>query len=98
MTEKNYYVSFVDDFSKFTKIYLIKTKDEVSRLFLKFKVETENQLGKMIKRLKSNRGGEYCDKTLKEFCETNDIIHEFTAPYSLQENGIAECKKKKKKP
>ena len=48
---KNYYVSFVDDFSRFTKVYLIKSKDKVSSMFLKFKAESENQLGKRIKRL-----------------------------------------------
>ncbi|KAL4029933.1 hypothetical protein IC575_008161 [Cucumis melo] len=86
---KNYYVSFVDDYSRFTKIYLIKTKDEAGSMFLKFKAKSENQLGKMIKRLRSDRGGEYSDKTLKDFCESNGIIHEFTASYSPQQNGIA---------
>ncbi|KAA0048162.1 ty1-copia retrotransposon protein [Cucumis melo var. makuwa] len=89
---KNYYVSCVDDYSRFTKIYLMKTKDEAGSMFLKFKAEFENQLGKKIKRLRSNRGGEYSDKTLKDFCESNDIIHEFIAPYSPQQNGIAERK------
>ncbi|TYK07993.1 ty1-copia retrotransposon protein [Cucumis melo var. makuwa] len=54
--------------------------------------ESENHLGKRIKRLRSDRGGEYSDKTLKEFYESNGIIHEFTAPYSPQQNGIAEQK------
>ncbi|KAL0546105.1 hypothetical protein IC582_016010 [Cucumis melo] len=89
---KNYYVSFVDDYSRFTKIYLIKTKDEAGSMFLKFNAESENQLGKKIKRLRLDRGGEYSDKTLKDFCESNGIIHEFTAPYSPQQNGIAERK------
>ncbi|KAA0055836.1 ty1-copia retrotransposon protein [Cucumis melo var. makuwa] len=89
---KNYYVSFVDDYSRYTKIYLIRTKNEAVSMFIKFKAESENQLGKRIKRLRSDRGGEYSDKTLKEFCESNGIIYEFTAPYSPQQNGIAERK------
>ncbi|KAA0053084.1 ty1-copia retrotransposon protein [Cucumis melo var. makuwa] len=89
---KNYYVSFVDDYSRFTKIYLIKIKDEAGSMFLKFKAESENQLGKKIKRLRSDRGGEYSDKTLKDFCESNGVTHEFTAPYLPQQNGIAERK------
>ncbi|KAL0537600.1 hypothetical protein IC582_026583 [Cucumis melo] len=89
---KNYYVSFVDDFSRFIKIYLIKTKDKVGSMFLKFKAKSKNQLGKRIKRLRSYRGGEYSDKTLKDFCESNGIVHEFTAPYSPQQNGIAKRK------
>ncbi|KAL0560737.1 hypothetical protein IC582_001150 [Cucumis melo] len=88
----NYYISFVDDFSKFTKIYLIKTKDEVGSMFLKFKAKSENQLGKRIKRLRSDRGGEYCDKTFKYFYESNGIVHEFFAPYSPRQNDIAEWK------
>ena len=48
---KNYYVFFVNDFSRFTKFYLIKSKDETSSMFLKFKAEFENQPDKRIKRL-----------------------------------------------
>ena len=61
-------------------------------MFLKFRTETENQLGKKIKRLRSDRGGEYYDKTPKEFCESNGITHEFTTPYLPQQNGVAERK------
>ncbi|KAA0053505.1 ty1-copia retrotransposon protein [Cucumis melo var. makuwa] len=62
---KNYYVSFVDDYSRFTKIYLIKTKNEAVTMFVKFKAESENQLEKRIKRLRSDRG-ERKNRTLKE--------------------------------
>ncbi|KAL0404059.1 UNVERIFIED_CONTAM: Retrovirus-related Pol polyprotein from transposon TNT 1-94 [Sesamum radiatum] len=89
---KKYYVSFGDDFSRYTKIYLLKSKDEAVEIFLKFKVEAENQLDKKIKRIRSDRGGEYNTKFLKDFCENNGIIHETSAPYTPQQNGIAEWK------
>ena len=62
-------------------------------MFLKFRAETENQLGRRIKKLRSDRGGKYSDKSLKEFCESNGIVREFTALYSPQQNGIAKQKK-----
>ncbi|KAK4404477.1 Retrovirus-related Pol polyprotein from transposon TNT 1-94 [Sesamum angolense] len=66
--------------------------DEATEMFLKFKVEVENQLEKKIKRLRSNRGGEYKTKFLKEFCEINGTIYEMSATYTPQQNGIAERK------
>ncbi|KAL0352264.1 UNVERIFIED_CONTAM: Retrovirus-related Pol polyprotein from transposon TNT 1-94 [Sesamum calycinum] len=71
---KKYYISFVDDFSRYTKINLLKSKDEASEMFLKYKAEVENQLDKKIKRLRYDRGGEYGTNFLKEFCENNEAI------------------------
>jgi integrase-like protein len=88
----NYYISFVDDFSRYTKIYLLKSKDEAESAFLKYKAEVENQLDIKIKRIRSDRGGEYSPKTLAKFCDEHSIIHEASAPYTPQQNGIAERK------
>lgn len=89
---KLYYITFVDDYSRYTRVYLLKSKDEATSVFLKYKLEVENQLNKKVKRLRSDRGGEYNTTLLRDFCEQNGIIHEFTAPYSPQQNGIAERK------
>ena len=61
-------------------------------MFLKCKIEVENQLDRKIKRLRTDRGGEYETNSLTTFCEKNGIIHEVSAPYTPQQNGIAECK------
>lgn len=45
-----------------------------------------------IKRLRSDRGGEYSTLSLKDFYEKYEIVHEFTAPYTLEHNGIIEMK------
>ena len=82
----------MDEFSRYTKVYLLRSKDEAEQKFLVFKSEVENQLDKRIKRLRSDRGGEFSTSFLKEVCETHGIIHEFTAPYCPQQNGIAERK------
>ena len=64
-----YFVTFIDDCSRFCYIYLIKTKDEVFEKFKFYKVEVENQLDKRIKILRSDRGGEYTSYSLNSFCE-----------------------------
>ena len=56
---KRYYITFIDDFSRYTKVYLLRNKDEVGENFSIYKNEVENQLGKKIKKLRTNRGREY---------------------------------------
>ena len=89
---KNYYITFIDDCSKFCYVYLINTKDEALNMFKTYKAEVENQLDKKIKILRSDRGGEYESNDFAEFCSTYGIVHQTTAPYTPQQNGVAERK------
>lgn len=89
---KNYYISFIDDYSKYCYVYLIHTKDEALNMFKTYKAEVENQLEKRIKILRSDRGGEYESKDFAEFCSSHGIVHQTTAPYTPQQNGVAERK------
>ncbi|KAL3509160.1 hypothetical protein ACH5RR_028561 [Cinchona calisaya] len=43
---KKYYITFIDDYSRYTKLYLLSQKDEVEKMFITFKNEVENQLEK----------------------------------------------------
>ena len=53
----HYFVTFVDDFFKRIWVYLMKHKDEVFRVFLKWNKKVENQTGRKIKVLRSDNGG-----------------------------------------
>ncbi|KAL4342226.1 hypothetical protein GQ457_08G033870 [Hibiscus cannabinus] len=64
--------------------------NEAFQMFLKYKAEVENQLNKKIKRVRSDRGGEYI--TFNDYSEKEGIIHELTPPYSPESNGVAERK------
>jgi len=77
---KKYYVIFIDNFSRYTKVYLLRNKDEAFDVFLTYKAEVENQLNRKIKGIRSDRGGEYV--LLNDFCEKKGIIHKITPPYS----------------
>ena len=54
-----YFLTFIDDFSRYGYLYLIKEKSDALDKFKVFKLEVEKQLGKVIKTVRSDRGGEY---------------------------------------
>ena len=54
-----YIITFIDDFSKYTTISLLKNKSDAFKKFQDFLKEVENQFGKKIKRIRSDRGREY---------------------------------------
>ena len=86
---KRYFITFIDDCSHFTYVYLLRTKDKAFGKFKEFKKMVENQKERQIKVLRSDRGGEYFSKEFSIFCEENGIIHQMTAPYTPQHNGLA---------
>jgi transposase InsO family protein len=89
---KRYFLTFIDDSTRFCYVYLLKTKYEAFNYFKTYKAEVENQLERKIKRLRSDRGGEYFSNVFGEFCVEHGIIHERTPPFSPQSNGIAKRK------
>ena len=89
---KRYFITFIDDCSRFTYVYLMSNKDEAFEFFKRYKAEVENQKGRKIKVLRSDRGGEYFSNEFSLFCEEHGIIHQKTAPYTPQQNGLAERK------
>jgi len=64
-----YYVSFIDDFSRNTWIYLLKKKSEVFEKIKEFKALVENQTEKKIKLPRTDNNGEFCSNKFEEFCK-----------------------------
>eukprot|EP00253_Pinus_taeda_P035295 PITA_35295 len=89
---KQYFLTFIDDFTRKTWVYFLKNKSEVFEKFQNFKALVENQSGLRIKVLRIDRGGEYISKEFLRFCRENGIHKKFTARYTPQQNGVAERK------
>jgi len=87
-----YYVSFIDDYSRKTWIYFLKSKDEVFSKFKEFKALIENLSERKIKILRSDNGGEYTSTAFKSHLAKHGIIHQTSCPYTPQQNGVAERK------
>jgi hypothetical protein len=85
---KRYFITFINDSTRFCYVYLLKSKDEALHYFKAYKAEVENQIERKIKRLRSNRGGEYFSGNFSDFCVEHGIIYERTPPYSPQSNGL----------
>ena len=83
-----YYVHFIDEFSRFSWIYFLRTKDEVVHVFALFKAQVENLFGTSIKTLQSDGGTEF-KPIAKRFPQ---IVHRISCPYTPQQNGLAERK------
>jgi transposase InsO family protein len=89
---KEYFITFIDDYSRKCWVYFFEKKSEAFETFKKFKIMVEKMMGKKIRSLRSNRGGEYLSNQFKSYCENHGIRRFLTAPYTPQQNGIAERK------
>lgn len=87
---KRYFVTFIDDFSRYVWVYPMSQKDEVLDIFLKWKILIETQTGRKIKRLRSDNGGEYKSDPFLKVCQDEGIVRHFTVPGMPQQNGVAE--------
>jgi transposase InsO family protein len=87
-----YYVIFVDEFSCKCWILFMQKKDQTFSKFCEFKALVEKELGKQVKALRSDNGGEYISNKFKDFCSREGIQRELIAPHNPQQNGVAKRK------
>jgi hypothetical protein len=85
---QRYFMTMIDDESRYYYIYLLKTKDEALNYFKTYKAEDENQQEKKIKYFRSDCGGEYFSNMFDLFCAEHDIIHERTPLIHLNQTGL----------
>uniref|UniRef100_A0A2N9GCQ1 Integrase catalytic domain-containing protein n=1 Tax=Fagus sylvatica TaxID=28930 RepID=A0A2N9GCQ1_FAGSY len=85
-----YFMSFIDDYSRKAWVYFLKNKSEAFAKFKVWKAEVENQTGRKIKCLRTDNGTEYRDGDFLKFYEEHGIKRHFTVRKTPQQNGVAE--------
>ena len=87
-----YFVTFTDDYTRYTYIYFVEQKDEVLAKFQEFVNMVNNRTGKNVETFRTDDGGEYCSKEFESFLKDEGIVHQLTVPYNPVQNGVSERK------
>jgi len=87
-----YFVTFIDDYSRSTWLFLMKHCSELFHIFQYFFNEIKTQFGVSIRVLRSDNGHEYLSHSFKQFMASHGILHQTFCVYIPQQNGVAERK------
>lgn len=87
---KYYYISFIDDHTRFSWVKFLKTKDEASQQITNFLNFINKQYDVKIKRWRTDNGGEFINKDVHKLFKEKGILHEKTPPYEHDRKGVAE--------
>lgn len=88
--DARYMLVLVDDFSRMTFGYFLKSKDEAFSKFCEFKSFVEKQTGEEIKKFRSDNGTEFCNQHFEKLFKSCGIERQTSTPYTPQQNGLAE--------
>ena len=85
-----YFLTFLDDYTHYTWVYPIKTKDQTFEVFKEWQAEVENFTGRRVKTLRTDNGGEFTSKQFQAHFKACGVRHELTIPKTPEQNGVAE--------
>ena len=89
-----YFLLIIDNYSRLIWVAMLQHKSDAFEAFKKFKALAETEKGVKLKALRTDRGGEFTSREFSNYCISNGIKRDLTAPYSPQQNGVAERKNK----
>lgn len=85
-----YFVTFTDDFTHFTVVYLLKRKSDVFDRFKEYEAMATAHFGQKLSKMRCDNGREYLGKDFQDYCRSKGIRMIFTVPYTPQQNGVSE--------
>ncbi|GKB79966.1 putative ribonuclease H-like domain-containing protein [Tanacetum coccineum] len=92
LMHKKYCLVVIDDYSRFTWVFFLKTKDETSEILKNFIKEMENLVDKKVKVTRSDNRTEFKNNMMDDFCKDKGIKREYSVARTPQQNGVAERK------
>ncbi|GJT36842.1 putative ribonuclease H-like domain-containing protein [Tanacetum coccineum] len=92
INKKKYCLVVTDNFSRFSWVFFLATKDETAEILCKFIIGLENQLKHKVKIIRCDHGTEFKNHAMNEFCAKKGIKREFSVARTPQQNGVAERK------
>ncbi|GJV04630.1 putative ribonuclease H-like domain-containing protein [Tanacetum coccineum] len=90
--KKMYCLVVTDDYSRFSWVFFLATKDETSGILKSFITGVENLIDQRVKVIRCDNGTEFKNKEMNQFCERKGIKREFSVARTPQQNGVAERK------
>ncbi|GJV88866.1 retrovirus-related pol polyprotein from transposon TNT 1-94 [Tanacetum coccineum] len=90
--KKMYYLVVTDDFSRFSWVFFLATKDETSEILKTFITGIENLIDLKVKVIRCDNGTEFKNRVMNHICEMKGIKREFSVARTPQQNGVAERK------
>jgi transposase InsO family protein len=87
-----YGLVIIDDYSHFTWVFFLQDKSETQEVLKKFLKRAQNEFDAKVKRIRSDNCTEFKNTQVKDYLDEEGIKHEFSPPYTPQQNGVAERK------
>nr|GEX88186.1 retrovirus-related Pol polyprotein from transposon TNT 1-94 [Tanacetum cinerariifolium] len=87
---KKYILVIVDDYSRFTWVKCLRSKDEAPDFIIKFLKMIQVRLKVLVRHIRTDNGTEFVNQTLREYYEQVGISHETSVARSPQQNGVIE--------
>lgn len=86
----DFFVTFIDDFTRYCIVYFMSSKNQVLEKFIEYEAEKNVEFGERIRTLRTDNGGEYTSKEFEKYLKSKGIRHETTVDYTPEQNGTAE--------
>ncbi|GJU20095.1 putative ribonuclease H-like domain-containing protein [Tanacetum coccineum] len=94
LMKKMYCLVVTNDFSRFTWVFFLATKDETSGILKSFITGIENLVDHKVKMIRCDNGTEFKNREMNQFCEMKGILRQFSVARTPQQNRVAERRNK----